>query len=166
MARSLGSSNKSLPKGARKALKGGGDGVLQLSTEPLAGSVSKVDCVASFMGGGRAKVSLYRHLSPLSVNAIMRILPVDSRVNVQPGMRCLFTPLKVGVEKPRTSFVRGDVALLASGSLICIFLQEARSDRPLNPLGKVDEGLELFDGMRPGGTVRLSLSEPHSTGQS
>jgi hypothetical protein len=115
------------------------------------------------MGGGRAKVSLYRHLSPLSVNAIMRILPVDSRVNVQPGMRCLLTPLKVGVEKPRTSFVRGDVALLASGGLICIFVQEARSDRPLNPLGQVDEGLELFEGMRPGDTVRLSFSEPPTT---
>lgn len=135
-----------------------------MSTEPPAGSVSRVDCVASFMGGGRAKVSLYRHFSPLSVNAIMRILPVDSRVNVQPGMRCFFTPLKVGVEKPRTSFLRGDIALLASGGLICVFVQEVRSDRPLNPLGKVDEGLELFEGMRPGDTVRLSLSGPPTTG--
>ena len=137
-----------------------------MSAEALAGSVSKVDLVASFNGGDRAKVSLYRHLSPLSINAVMRILPVDSRVNVQQGMCCLFTPLKVGVEKPKTSFVRGDVALLASGGLICIFLQEARSDRPLNPLGKVDEGLELFQGTRPGDSVRLSLSEPPASGQS
>lgn len=135
-----------------------------MSTEPLAGSVSRIECVASIRGGGRAKVSLYRHLSPLSVNAIMRILPVDSRINVQPGMRCLLTPLKVGVEKPRASFVRGDVALLASGGLVCVFLQEARSDRPLNPLGKVDEGLELFEGMKPGDTVRLSLKEQPGAG--
>ena len=94
----------------------------------------------------------------------MRILPVDSRINVQPGMRCLLTPLKVGVEKPRASFVRGDVALLASGGLVCVFLQEARSDRPLNPLGKVDEGLELFEGMKPGDTVRLSLKEQPGAG--
>jgi len=133
-----------------------------LPMEPAAGSVSKVDCIASFRAGGQAKVSLYRHLSPLSVNAIMRILPVDSRVNVQPGIRSLFTSLIVGVEKPRTSFLRGDVALLASGGLICIFIQEARSDRPLNPLGKVDEGLELFDSTRPGDTVHLSLAEPSS----
>lgn len=96
----------------------------------------------------------------------MRILPIDSRINVQPGMRCLFTPLKVGVEKPRISFVRGDVAFLASGGLICVFVQEARSDRPLNPLGKVDSGLELFEGLRAGDTVRFSLSEPPTTGQS
>ena len=96
----------------------------------------------------------------------MRILPVDSRVNVQPGMCCLFTPLKVGVEKPKTSFVRGDVALLASGGLICIFLKEARSDRPLNPLGRVDEKLDLFEGTGPGDSVRLSLSESSAPGQS
>ncbi len=136
-----------------------------MSTEPSAGSVSRVECVGSFISGGQAKISLYRHLSPLSINAIIRILPIDSRVNVQPGMRCFFSPLKVGVEKPRTSFARGDVALLASGGLICVFVQEARSDRPLNPLGKVDEGLRLFEEMRPGDSVRLSLSEPPSTGQ-
>lgn len=135
-----------------------------MAAEPLAGSVSRIDCVASFIAGGRAKVSLYRHFSPLSINAIMRILPVDSRVNIQPGMRCLFTPLKVGVEKPRMSFLRGDVALLASGGLICIFVQEVRSNRPLNPLGKVDEGIELFEGMRQGDTIRLSLAGPLATG--
>ncbi len=81
-------------------------------------------------------------------------------------MRCLFTPLKVGVEKPRTSFVIGDVAFLASGGLICVFVQEARSDRPLNPLGKVEERLDLFEGTKPGDTVRLSLSEPPVSGQS
>jgi hypothetical protein len=79
-------------------------------------------------------------------------------------MRCFFTSLRVGVEKPRTSFLRGDIALLASGGLICVFLQEVRSDRPLNPLGKVDEGLELFEVMKPGDTVRLSLSGPLVTG--
>lgn len=136
-----------------------------LSAEPLVGSVSRVECVASFIKGGRANISLYRHLSPLSVNAIMRILPFDSRVNVQPGMCCLLTPLRVGVEKPRTSFVRGDLALLASGGLICVFVQEVKSDRLLNPLGKVDDGLELFEGIELGGTVHLSLSKPPPTGQ-
>ncbi len=128
------------------------------SQKPPAGSVSRVECVAFFRGNGEAKISLFRHLSPLTVNAMMRILPVDSRVNIQPAMLCLFTSLRVGVEKPRTAFSRGDVAFLASGGLICIFLKDAKSDRPLNPLGKVDDGLSLFEGAKPGDTVRLGLS--------
>jgi hypothetical protein len=121
-----------------------------------AGSVSKVDCLASVRGKGTAKVSLFRHLAPLTVNAILRSLPIDSRVSVQPAMVCLFTDLRVGVEKPRTQFVRGDVAFLASGSLVCMFIRDAQSDRPLNPLGKVEEGLEVFDATRAGDVVRLA----------
>jgi hypothetical protein len=123
-----------------------------------AGSVSKIDCVASVDGRGEAKLSLYRHLAPLTVNAVLRTLPFDSRVTLQPAMVCLFTQLKVGVEKPRAQFARGDVAFLASGGLVCVFLGQASSSRPLNPLGKVESGLERFDAARPGDVVRVSLA--------
>lgn len=80
---------------------------------------------------------------------------MDSRVNVQPTMVCLFTTIRIGVEKARTSFVRGDIAFLPSGGLVCFFLKDSKSDRPLNPLGKVDEGIPVFDGVKQGDTVRL-----------
>ena len=123
-----------------------------------AGSVSKVECTASVGGKGEAKLSLYRHLAPLTVNSVLRTLPFDSRVTLQPAMVCLFTELRVGVEKPRVQFSRGDVAFLPSGGLLCVFLGDARSDRPINPIGTVEGGLEVFDAIRPGDVVRLSLS--------
>ena len=126
-----------------------------------AGSVSRLECTALIVGKGTFKVSLYRHLSPLTVNALMRVFPLESRVNVQPAMACMFTTIRVGVEKPKTSFERGDVAFLASNGLICFFLKTATSDRPLNPLGKVDDGIELLDSLRPGSVIRLSR-EPAS----
>jgi uncharacterized protein len=126
---------------------------------PAAGSVSKVECIASIGGKGEGKISFFRHLAPLTVNAILRSLPTDSRVTLQPVMVCLFTQLRVGVEKPRTQFKRGDVAFLPSGGLVCIFLGDARSDRPLNPVGKVESGIESFDAVRPGDVIRLSLAE-------
>jgi hypothetical protein len=114
------------------------------------------------VGRGRVKVSIYRHLSPLTVNALMRVLPLESRVTPQPAMVSIFTSIRVGVEKSRTSFERGDVAFLASGGLICFFLRRASSERPLNPVGKVDEGLEILDALRPGGVIRLSREQPAS----
>ena len=126
---------------------------------PTAGSVSKIDCLASIAGRGTARVSLFRHLAPLTVNSIVRTLPFDSRVTVQTAMVMLFTQLRVGVEKPRSGFARGDVAFLPSGGLICVFLGEARSDRPLNPMGRVESGIELFDGVRPGDVVRLAAAD-------
>jgi hypothetical protein len=105
-------------------------------------------------------VAFFRHLAPVTVNAILRSLPFDSRVNLQPSMVCLLTELKVGVEKPRTQFARGDVAFLPSGGLICVFTGNARSDRPLNLVGKVESGLETFETIRRGDVVRLALRSP------
>jgi len=132
------------------------------SPAPAAGSVSKVECVASVSGKGAAKVSFFRHLAPLTVNSILRTLPFDSRVSLQEPMVCLLTQIRVGVEKPRTLFAKGDVAFLPSGSLICIFLGDARSDRPLNPVGKVEGGMETLEAIRRGDVVRLALSSSAS----
>ncbi len=129
---------------------------------PAAGSVSRVECVASVGGKGVARLSFYRHLAPLTVNSILRTLPFASRVSLQPAMVCLFTQLRVGVEKPRVQFARGDVAFLPSGGLICVFLGVARSDRPLNPVGKAEAGLETFDSIKPGDVVRLEMASPAS----
>ncbi len=127
------------------------------SPVPNAGSVSRIQCLVQVRGKGEAKVALLRHLAPLTVNAITDSVPIDSRVSVQTAMTCLLTSLKVGVEKPASAFERGDVAFLASGSLLCVFLKGAKSDRPLNPVGKVESGMEVFDALRPGDVVRLTI---------
>ena len=124
-----------------------------------AGSVSKVDCVATVGGKGKATISMFRHLAPVTINAILHSFPFDSRVNLQPAMVCLFTDLRVGVEKPRAQFSRGDIAFLPAGGLICVFLGDAKSDRPLNPVGKVESGMETFDSIRRGDVVHLSLAD-------
>lgn len=125
-----------------------------------AGSVSRLECTASVRGKGVAAVSLYRHLAPLTVDAIAGVLPLDSRVNVQRSMVCLFTSIRTGVEKPRTAFERGEVAFLASGGLLCFFLGASKSERPLNPVGKVDEGMETLDAIRLGDVVALRQKAP------
>ena len=125
---------------------------------PAAGSVSKIECLATVNGKAQGSISLFRHLAPLTVNAVLRALPFDSRVSLQASTVCLITQLRVGVEKPRTRFVRGDVAFLPSGGLVCVFLGDALSDRPLNPLGKVEKGLGVFDAIRPGDAVSLKVA--------
>lgn len=128
-----------------------------MSQEEGPGSVSRIQCVARVIGKGECKVSLYRHMAPMTVNAIMHSLPAESRVNVQPAMVSLFTALRVGVEKARGSFERGDIGFLASNGLLCVFLKAVKSDRPLNPVGKVDGDIAVFEGVRPGDVVRISL---------
>ncbi len=127
-----------------------------MSDTNAAGSVSRIAYKAQVRGKGEAVVSIYRHLAPLTVNALAREMPLDSRVNVQPAMVCIFTPIRIGVEKARSRFERGDVAFMASSGLLCFFLTSVVSDRPLNPVGKVDSGVEVFDAVKPGDVVKMS----------
>ncbi len=102
-------------------------------------------------------MGLYRHLAPVTVAALLDECPVSSRVTIYPGtMITLLTKIRVGVEKQRKEFSRGDVAFLAANGSICIFLANVKSERPLNPVGKIEEGLELLEKVTLGDVVEIS----------
>jgi len=119
-------------------------------------SVSKVECGASVRGKGKFTLGLYRHLAPVTVTALLDEFPVSARAMTYPGaMITLLTKIKIGVEKQRLEFSKGDVAFLAANGSICIFLANAKSQRPLNPIGKVEEGIELLQKVIPGDVVEI-----------
>jgi uncharacterized protein len=118
-------------------------------------SVSKVECAAAVRGKGKFTLGLYRHLAPVTVTAILGELPLASRAMVSPGMITLMTKIKTGVEKARMEFSKGDVAFFAATGSICIFLNNVKSDRPLNPVGKVEEGLEILQQASAGDVVQI-----------
>jgi hypothetical protein len=120
-------------------------------------SVSKVECAATVRGKGKFMLGLYRHLAPVTVTALLDELPVASRAQVYPGaMVTLLTKIKIGVEKQRLEFSKGDVAFLAANGSVCVFLTNVKSQRPLNPIGKVEEGLEALLKATSGDVVEIS----------
>lgn len=119
-------------------------------------SVSKIECAATIRGKGNFTLGLYRHLAPVTVTAILGELPLASRAMVSPVMITLMTKLKTGVEKQRMEFSRGDVAFLAATGSICVFLKNVKSERPLNPVGKVEEGLEVLQQASAGDVVQIT----------
>jgi uncharacterized protein len=122
-------------------------------------SVSKVECNATVRGKGKFTLGLYRHLAPVTVTALLDEFPVASRAMVTPGaMICLLTKIKIGVEKQRLEFSKGDVAFLAANGSICIFLANVKSQRPLNPVGKVEEGIEVLQKATSGDVVEIAAA--------
>lgn len=119
-------------------------------------SVSRVECKATVRGKGNLVIELYKHLAPVTVNAIIRSLPISSRVTVYPrAMVCVLTGLRTGVEKQRFEFSRGDIAFLAANGSICFFVANAKSQSPLNPIGKVQSNHELLDRLTPGDVLEI-----------
>jgi hypothetical protein len=119
-------------------------------------SVSKIECAAAVRGKGTFTLGLYRHLAPVTVTAILGELPIASRAMISPGMIMLMTKIKTGVEKQRMEFSKGDVAFLAATGSICVFLKNVKSERPLNPIGKVEDGLEVLQQAAAGDVVQIS----------
>jgi len=108
-------------------------------------------------GKGKLTLGLYRHLAPVTVTALLDEFPLASRAMITPGaMLTLLTKIKIGVEKQRLEFSKGDVAFLAANGSICIFLANVKSQRPLNPVGKVEEGLEVLQKAVSGDVVEIS----------
>ncbi len=119
-------------------------------------SVSKVECRAIVRGKGELKFDVYKHLAPVTVSAVLRELPINARVTIYPrAMVCLLTGIKAGVEKQRFEFTKGDVAFLAANGSLCFFLSNAKSQSPLNPLGKVEGGLEVFESLSAGDSMEI-----------
>lgn len=128
-------------------------------------SVSKFECEASVRGKGKFTLGLYRHLSPVTVTALLDELPLSSRAMTYPGaMITLLTPIKIGVEKQRLEFSKGDVAFLAANGSICIFLANVKSERPLNPVGKVEEGLDVLRNVVAGDVMEISAPSAQAAG--
>jgi uncharacterized protein len=119
-------------------------------------SVSKIECSATVRGKGSFTLGLYRHLAPVTVTALLDEFPLSSRATIYPGMITLTTKIKTGVEKQRMEFAKGDVAFLAATGSICVFLKNAKSERPLNPIGKVEAGMDILESATPGDVVQIS----------
>lgn len=108
------------------------------------------------LGGTRTRCALKRHLSPRTVGAVMRSLPVSGRVrSLGGGVLYLKAGIDSGLERPRSSFCRGDVAFLPSAQSICFFTADAPRAQPMTPLGSLGDGAGLLDSARPGDTARL-----------
>jgi hypothetical protein len=119
-------------------------------------SVSKVECKAVIRGKGELKFDLYKHLAPVTVSALMRELPINARVTIYPkAMVCLLTGIKSGVEKQRFEFTKGEVAFLPANGSLCFFMANAKSQSPLNPIGKVEGDLAILGGLTAGDSMQI-----------
>ena len=117
---------------------------------PAAGSVSRLQLELEIPGRGSEKCELIRHLAPTTSRALINGLPLQGRVH-------RFGENGTGKELQKTTFKRGDLALLISNGSVCIFLKDG-SSQPMNPLGRVTGSLELVESTKPGDVMVLRKS--------
>jgi hypothetical protein len=99
---------------------------------------------------------MIRHLSPLSVGAILKGLPLRDRVHkLADKLVYIETGIIIGAEKQKTQFRRGDLAFMTSNGSICIFIKDSVV-MPMNPIGIVKSNLEVLEATQTGDIMILN----------
>ena len=121
------------------------------------GSVSKIDVILEVNGRERIKCQLKRHLSPMTVGLITRMLPLEGNVH-QMGRSIMYfeTGINSGIERKRTDFKKGDIAFLPTEGSICFYIDDISNGKPMTIIGKIIDGIEKLSEMKSSDVLSLS----------
>ena len=121
------------------------------------GTVSKIDVVLEVNGRERIKCQLKRHLSPMTVGLITRMLPLEGNVH-QMGRSIMYfeTGINSGIERKRTDFKKGDIAFLPTEGSICFYMDDISDGKPMTIIGKIIDGIEKLNGIKSSDNLSLS----------
>ena len=120
-------------------------------------TVSKIDVILEVNGRERIKCQLKRHLSPITVGLITRMLPLEGNVH-QMGRSIMYfeTGINSGIERKRTDFKKGDIAFLPTEGSICFYMDDISDGKPMTIIGKIIDDIEKLSGIKSGDILSLS----------
>ena len=118
-------------------------------------------------GRGEVVGRLFKHLAPVTLTKIQRAVPLDGRVNMfEKNFAYILTNVVTGEEKSRKEFKKGEIAFMPAGSMICFFLLDTKSYKPMNPLGQVTQGMTVLEGMKRGDSIQIDSITQLGSGSS
>ena len=119
-------------------------------------TVSKVNVFLRINDNDDIPCQLKRHLSPVTVGVIMRMLPLSGNAH-QMGKSIVYFETKInsGIERKKTDFKRGDIAFLPTEGCVCFYTNDVYDGKPMTPLGKINE-IEKLNVIKPSDVLSLS----------
>ena len=121
------------------------------------GTVSRVDVILEINGAERISCQLKRHLSPMTVGLITRMLPLKGNAHHMGQSVVYFeTRINSGIERKRTDFKKGDIAFLPIEGSICFYLHDVFTGKPMTILGKIIGDIEKLNEVRSSDILSIS----------
>ncbi len=124
----------------------------------MSSDVSRVRIRFSLEGLGDATGELVRFLSPRTVEALLRAIPMHGRAAIWKEEVYFETSVRMGLEKPKPTVEKGAIAYWPMGSAMCVFFGKMQPYSPVNVVGHVVESLELFSQVKTGARISVSIS--------
>ena len=121
------------------------------------GTVSKVDATLEINRNAKISCQLKRHLSPITVGLITRMLPLKGNAH-QMGNSIVYFETKInsGVERKRTDFKKGDIAFLPTEGSICFYLNDVFAGKQMTVIGRMTDGVDKLKIVKPSDVLLLS----------
>lgn len=121
-----------------------------------AGSVSSSQMVVEIRGKAKMSCELKRHLSPKTVDSILRSIPLEGNAHFI-GQSIIYfeTAVSSGVERQKKEFKKGDIAFTPAGGSICFFTADVTTTRPMTPIGKLLTNIDSLKDVKPGDVIAL-----------
>ena len=120
------------------------------------GTVSRFDVILKINGSDYISCQLKRHLSPITVGLIMRMLPLSGNAHrIGKSIVYFETNVNSGIERKKTDFKRGDIAFLPVEGSMCFYINDVYDGKPMTPIGKIHE-IEKLNTVIPSDILSLT----------
>ena len=119
-------------------------------------TASRVNLILKINDKENIPCQLKRHLSPITVGLITRMLPLNGNAH-QIGKSIVYfeTSINSGIERKKTDFKKGDMAFLPAEGSICIYINDVSDGKPMTVIGKINETDKLNE-VKPSDILSLS----------
>ena len=119
-------------------------------------TASRVNLILKINDKENIPCQLKRHLSPITVGLIIRMLPLNGNVH-QIGKSIVYfeTSINSGIERKKTDFKKGDMAFLPAEGSICIYINDVSDGKPMTVIGKINE-TDKLNAVKPSDILSLS----------
>ena len=124
----------------------------------MSDSLSKIPIKITLVNKGEAEGILDRLTAPLTVETILKELPINSRVSPSMGFVSVILGIKRGVEKPLNKVESGTIAYWPRGDALCIYPKDFNPYGPVNKVGIITDNLEIFNRVRSGTRIIIGKS--------
>ena len=117
--------------------------------------ISRPKVLFSIEGIGDAMGEFHRFASPRTADSILKRLPVQGRAALYGEEVYFQISVKAPAESSRSSVEVGSVGYWPMGDAICVFFGPTKPYSPVNPLGKILSGLDLFRSVKSGTLIQV-----------
>ena len=122
-----------------------------------ADTVSSFNVFLEINAKERISCQLKRHLSPITVGLITRMLPIHGNAH-KIGHSIIYFETKIdsGIERKRSDFKKYDIAFLPIEGCICFYIDDVIGGKPMTILGKIMGDVEKLKAVKSSDVLSLS----------